>query len=76
MERGRRYAVCDKTFQLYRKEPYLHHFAFVQPLHEILPAEAKPFTCGSMRLRHPKETKGRHYNATTGSSQCCDGAAP
>lgn len=28
LERGRRYAVCGKTFQLYRKAPYQEHFEF------------------------------------------------
>jgi len=73
MERGKRYAVCDKTFQLYRKEPYKHFFAFIEPLKEIPIEEAKPFDCSSARLRHPKETKGQNYNATTEASQCCDG---
>ena len=72
MERGKRYAVCDKTFQLYRKAPYNHCFAFIEPLKEIPLAEAKPFDCLGMRLRHPKETKGQDYNATTATSQCCD----
>ncbi len=73
MERGRRYAVCDKTFQLYRKEPYKHFFAFIEPLKEIPIEEAKPFDCSRTALRHPKETKGQNYNATTEASQCCDG---
>src|SRR5881396_3579954 len=29
LERGRRHAVCDKTYQLYRQEPYQQYFAFV-----------------------------------------------
>ncbi|MBA4149036.1 MAG: methyltransferase domain-containing protein [Verrucomicrobia bacterium] len=73
MERGKRYAVCDKTFQLYKKEPYKPFFNFVEPLREIPLAEAKPFDCGGTRLRHPKETKGQDYNSTTEASQCCDG---
>ncbi len=73
MERGRRYAVCDKTYQLYRKEPYRPHFAFVEPLREVPLSEAKPFDCTGPRLRHPRETKGQHYDATTAASQCCDG---
>lgn len=73
MERGRRYAVCDKTYQLYQKDPYCQHFAFIEPLKQIPPSEAKPFSCGPMRVRHPKETKGRDYNVTTAASQCCDG---
>ncbi len=73
MERGKRYAVCDKTHQLYGKEPYRQHFTFVDPRQEIPPHQAKPFDCKGTRLRHPKETKGQTYNATTEASQCCDG---
>src|SRR2546426_5826801 len=32
LERGRRYAVCDKTYQLYQKEPYKSFFSFIDPL--------------------------------------------
>jgi len=35
MERGVRYAVCDKTYNLYRKEPYRAFFEFVDPRDEI-----------------------------------------
>jgi len=73
MERGRRYAVCDKTFQLYRKEPYRPFFAFVEPLREIPLSDAKPFACAAMRVRHPRETKGQDYDATTEAAKCCDG---
>ena len=73
MERGRRYAVCDKTFQLYRQAPYRQHFAFVEPRVPVPPEDAGPFDCSGARLRHPRETKGQHYDATTEASQCCDG---
>ncbi len=73
MERGGRYAVCDKTFNLYRKLPYREFFEFVEPLQEIALAEAKPFDCSRTARRHPKETKGQDYNVTTGASSCCDG---
>jgi arsenite methyltransferase len=73
LERGKRYAVCDKTFQLYQKEPYRHSFAFINPRTEVPLYEAKSFDCSAMRLRHPKETKGEEYSATTGAGQCCDG---
>ncbi len=73
MERGKRYAVCDKSFQLYRKEPYKHFFAFVEPLEEIPLEQAKPYDCSGARVRHPKETKGQNYNATTQGGQCRDG---
>jgi arsenite methyltransferase len=74
MERGKRYVVCDKTYNLYKKPPYREFFEFVDPLVEIPLAEAKPFDCSRTALRHPKETKGQEYNATTeANSKCCDG---
>lgn len=75
LERGKRYAVCDKTFNLYQKAPYREHFSFVEPLTEIPLAEAQPFNCAASSLRHPKETKGQDYNATTVPAQCCDGGS-
>jgi ubiquinone/menaquinone biosynthesis C-methylase UbiE len=73
MERGRRYAVCDKTYNIYRKAPYSASFEFIEPLTPIPIAEAQPFDCARTALRHPKETKGQDYNITTDASQCCDG---
>ena len=73
MERGKRYAVCDKTYNIYRKIPYSAFFEFVEPLTPIPVEEAKPFDCSRTSLRHPKETKGQDYNVTTDASQCCDG---
>lgn len=70
MERGKRYAVCDKTFQLLKKAPYSIHFEFIEPREPVPTGEAKPFDCSSMRLRHPKETKGQDYHATTDAAQC------
>ncbi len=76
MERGRRYAVCDKTYNLYKKAPYREFFEFVDPIADVPLAEAKPFDCSRTSLRHPKETKGRDYNATTeANSKCCDGGS-
>lgn len=73
MERGRRYAVCDKSYQLYKREPYQSHFAFIEPLAQVPSERAKPFDCSGMRARHPKETKGQDYKTTTEASRCCDG---
>src|SRR5438876_1929922 len=72
MERGRRYAVCDNTYQLYKKEPYHQFFAFVDPLPSVLLEAARPFDYSAPRLRHPRETKGHDYQATTQAGQCCD----
>ena len=76
MQRGVRYAVCDKTYSLYRKAPYAGSFQFIDPLDEVPLAEARPFDCARTSRRHPGETKGRDYDATTeANSQCCDGGA-
>ena len=73
MERGVRYAVCDKTYNLYRKAPYQQFFELVEPLSDIPLEAAQPFDCSRTALRHPKETKGQDYNATAEASNCCDG---
>ena len=75
MERGRRYAVCDKTYNLYKKSPYAGHFEFIDPVEEISLPDAKPFDCSRTSLRHPKETKGQDYRLTTEAGTCCDGGS-
>ncbi|MGF1656975.1 MAG: methyltransferase domain-containing protein [Verrucomicrobiales bacterium] len=76
LERGVRYAVCDKTFQLYKKSPYAQSFDFVEPLEQIPVGEAQPFQCERTTRRHPKETKGADYQATKqASNHCVDGGS-
>ncbi len=75
MERGKRYAVCDKTYNLYKKPPYREFFEFVDPIVDVPLAEAKPFDCSRTALRHPKETKGNNYDVTTEANKCCDGGS-
>ena len=76
LERGRRYAVCDKTYNLYKKAPYREFFEFVDPLVDLPLADAKPFDCSRTALRHPKETKGQDYDVTTeAESKCRDGGS-
>jgi hypothetical protein len=72
MERGKRYAVCDKTYRLYQQEPYRSHFYAVPPLKAV--TDPQPFTCTATRERHPRETKGLHYDATTDARVCTAGA--
>jgi arsenite methyltransferase len=74
MERGVRYAVCDKTYNLYKKAPYREFFEFVDPIVDVPLAEAKPFDCSRTAVRHPKETKGQDYDVTKeANNKCCDG---
>jgi ubiquinone/menaquinone biosynthesis C-methylase UbiE len=76
MERGKRYAVCDKTYNVYKKAPYREFFEFVDPIVDLPLSEAKPFDCSRTALRHPKETKGQDYDVTTeANNKCCDGGS-
>jgi SAM-dependent methyltransferase len=71
MVRGERYAVCDKTYQLFQREPYRSSFELIEPLTPVPPEEAQPFDCSRPALRHPRETKGLEYDATTEATACC-----
>ncbi|MDQ3331297.1 MAG: methyltransferase domain-containing protein [Planctomycetota bacterium] len=71
LERGRRAAVCDKTFRLYQREPYRDQFYFVEPREPVAIEAAKPFDCRGSAIRHPRQTKGLDYDATTEASKCC-----
>lgn len=72
MVRGHRYAVCDKTYQIYRNEPYRDSFDFVEPRVEIPLEEALPFDCARTVTRSAKETKGQGYDATIQGEVCCE----
>jgi len=78
LRRGERVAVCDKTFRIYGRAPYTEHFELVAPREEIPLEEAEPFDCARTAPRHPRETKGLEYDATTeapgevcGPDGCC-----
>jgi ubiquinone/menaquinone biosynthesis C-methylase UbiE len=73
MKRGTRYAVCDKTFQLYRRDPYRDAFELVEPLTPVPPDDAEPFDCSRTPIREPRETKGANYDLTTNASEPCCG---
>jgi ubiquinone/menaquinone biosynthesis C-methylase UbiE len=75
LERGKRYAVCDKTYQLLRQPPYREYFEFIEPRVPVPLEKASPFDCQRMAVRHPRQTKGEHYRATHAPSQCCDGGS-
>ncbi len=73
MERGLRYAVCDKTYNLYRQEPYCDSFEFLEPLEAIPLEAAEPFDCSRTPIREPRETKGRDYDLTSEAAESCCG---
>ena len=72
--RGRRMAVCDKTFEIMTNPegPYARQIVAVPPREEVPLDEATPFDCTRSDTRHPRETKGQDYNTTrTTSSDYC-----
>lgn len=69
--RGERIAVCEKTFRLLNRPPYQEFFSFIEPRTTVNPKNAEPFDCSRTVARHPRETKGLDYDATTESSTCC-----
>ncbi len=72
LRRGERTAVCAKTFELYTRAPYADAIIPVAPYTEIPPEERAEFDCSRTAPRHPRETKGEAYHATTEASDCCE----
>jgi SAM-dependent methyltransferase len=71
LERGKRVAVCDKTFRIYTREPYADDIFPVEPYENIPLEEAQAFDCRRPALRHPRETKGMGYEVTELSGAAC-----
>jgi arsenite methyltransferase len=71
LERGKRVAVCDKTFRIYTREPYAADILPVEPYEDIPLEEAQAFECHRSALRHPRETKGMDYAVTDLSGDAC-----
>lgn len=71
LERGKRMAVCDKTFQIYSREPYASEIVPVEPMEQIPLEEAEAFDCKRSTVRHPRESKGMDYDVTDLSGPAC-----
>jgi len=71
--RGERSAVCEKTFNLLKKEPYADLFYFIEPATEV--TDQIDFETGcAVRRRDPQETKLGKAKITSDPSQresCC-----
>jgi arsenite methyltransferase len=68
LRRGVPVAVCEKTFHLYTRAPYAADIIPVEPREPVPPEAATPFDCSRDAVRHPRETKGLAYRATTEAS--------
>jgi ubiquinone/menaquinone biosynthesis C-methylase UbiE len=69
--RGERMAVCDKTYGIYSREPYASFFDLVDPIEAVPLKDAESFDCSRTEARHPSETKGVAYDATTVAGPVC-----
>ncbi len=77
LERGKRMAVCEKTFQIYQRAPYGEDIVPIAPYNEIGFEEATPFNCKGSAIRHARQTKGKEYNLTdTSEAGCCETEDP
>jgi arsenite methyltransferase len=74
--RGQRIAVCDKTFHLLQSAPYADQFLPVELLDPVPIDQAPPFDCRRAARRHPRETKGADYDATTDAAPGGDACGP
>jgi len=74
--RGKRMAVCDKTFRLLTDAdgPYRGQMIGIAPRHAINLDEATEMDCRQNTVRHPHETKGIDYRETRSGADdsCCD----
>jgi hypothetical protein len=58
--RGKRMAVCDKTFRIYTRPPYAAQITAVPPAEAVPLDQAAEFDCHGGTLRSPRETKLAH----------------
>lgn len=65
-ERGKRMAVCDKTYRMLTRcdGAYGGEFLGIEPYTAVPENEAKVFDCSVGKLRDPKVTKGEGYRET------------
>ncbi len=73
LRRGRRTAVCDKTYGIYTREPYSTEIDAVPPRVEVPLARAGSFDCSRDVVRSARETKGQDYHATRRTDAPCCG---
>ncbi len=78
LKRGERMAVCEKTFNIYMRDPYANQLIPVEPNEAVDADDAPSFDCQRDVVREPRETKGSDFQLTQlpdegccGPSGCC-----
>ncbi|MBL4883955.1 MAG: methyltransferase domain-containing protein [Planctomycetaceae bacterium] len=70
--RGKRMAVCDKTFQIYSQNPYQKDITSIAPFENIELENAAEYNCHAGSIRSARETKqGKTDLNNTASESCC-----
>lgn len=80
MERGKRYAMCAKTFGIFSRAPYREHFILVEPATSVPACGAPSWDYKRSALRDPRETKGGSMSASavvadapsSAAADCCE----
>lgn len=72
LARGVRTAVCDKTFQIFSKEPYKSSMTLISPKEEIPLEEAGLFDCSRSDVRDARETKGGIFTSEAVKAESCE----
>lgn len=78
LQRGRRMAVCDKTYRRLtdRSGPYVESIVPVPPIDDVPVEQATAFRCAGAALRPPRDTKRGDVrpNVARAESPCCPDA--
>ncbi|MCG8512172.1 MAG: methyltransferase domain-containing protein, partial [Rhodospirillales bacterium] len=74
--RGKRMAVCEKTFRLMTDPygPYAGQVVGVEPIDPVAAEDAPAFNCAHASVRSPRQTKGMDYQETqlADGTPCCE----
>lgn len=71
LRRGERVAVCAKTFEILRGDPYGDQIVSIEPRVEIPTEKRALFDCSRTLPRHPRESKGLSYDLTSAEGSAC-----
>ena len=69
--RGKRMAVCDRTFQHLKRSAFAEHFVFLEPEEPVPLEDASYFDCNRDAVRNPGVTKGGMTSIRTERDDCC-----
>ncbi len=72
--RGKRMAVCDRTFQHLKRSAFADQFVFIEPADPVPLDDASYFDCNRDAIRNPGVTKGGATSIRTDADECCGGS--